>query len=34
MVEDCMDYWTGSDHVAARAGDAVDVGVEWVEALE
>ena len=34
MVEDCMDYGTGSDCVAACARDAVDFGVEWVEALE
>jgi hypothetical protein len=29
-----MDYGAGSGAVTACAGDAVDVGTEWVEALE
>ncbi len=34
MVWDCVDNRTGSGAIAACAGDAVDAGVEWVEALE
>lgn len=34
MVWGCVGNGKGSGAVTARAGDAVDAGVEWVEVLE